>query len=193
MSRNILAEELKKQGMSMYQLSQSSGIPYSTVSDICKGKTLPHKCSAETIYQIARILNIPMEFLVKPYVENSFDDIFHDRICFRLSKSGMDLFLWIRRTPWVHIYWEQGEHFKTLYLVAMYDFLKSKQNMDRLPDDFGKYRKNGFQETVLSNGIPLKEASLEEQLQAQKDMPNAIPEFWNLGILEAHLPEFDLY
>ena len=56
---------LEKRGMTKYQLAQLSGVPYSTLNDICSGKSKITKCSAETIYQIAKALNLAVELLIE--------------------------------------------------------------------------------------------------------------------------------
>jgi len=56
---------LEKKGMTKYQLAQLSGVPYSTLNDICSGKSKITKCSTETIYQIAKALNLSVELLIE--------------------------------------------------------------------------------------------------------------------------------
>ena len=66
---NLLAQ----QKMSKYRLSKTSGVPYATVSDICSGKARMEKCSAETLYRLAKALGVhpghgkfaDMEFFVE--------------------------------------------------------------------------------------------------------------------------------
>ena len=71
----MLVECLEQKKMSMYRLAQSSGIPYATVHDICSGKTKLEKCSAETVYRLARALGTTMEELLSPCLmtRNSFE------------------------------------------------------------------------------------------------------------------------
>ena len=61
----ILDTLLKKQNMTKYRLAVEAGIPHATLSDICSGKTRLEKCSAETIYKIARALGVSMEILTE--------------------------------------------------------------------------------------------------------------------------------
>jgi len=56
---------LDKKGMTKYKLAQLSGVPYSTLNDILSGKSKITKCSAETIYQIAKTLNVSVELLIE--------------------------------------------------------------------------------------------------------------------------------
>ncbi|MCC8072778.1 MAG: helix-turn-helix transcriptional regulator [Clostridiales bacterium] len=56
---------LAKQNMTKYRLSVISGIPHATLNDICSGKTRIDKCSAMTVYKLAKALNITMENLIE--------------------------------------------------------------------------------------------------------------------------------
>ena len=61
----IIDDLLAKRQMTRYRLAVDAGIPHATLSDICSGKTKLEKCSAETIYKLARVLNVPMEVLTE--------------------------------------------------------------------------------------------------------------------------------
>jgi len=57
-------EILKNMGMTKYRLAKLSGIPNATLSELCSGKTSIEKCSGETLYKIAKTLNVSMESLL---------------------------------------------------------------------------------------------------------------------------------
>ena len=54
---------LKKRNMTKYRLAVDAGIPHATLNDICSGKTRLEKCSAETVYKLAKALGVSMELL----------------------------------------------------------------------------------------------------------------------------------
>ena len=58
-------ELLQQKGMTRYRLSVLSGVPHSTLSELCSGKTNIRKCSAETVYKLAKALGVSMESLVE--------------------------------------------------------------------------------------------------------------------------------
>ena len=58
MTLQILLEERK---ITKYHLSKISGVPKTTIIDICSGKSEIARCSARTIQQIARALDCTME------------------------------------------------------------------------------------------------------------------------------------
>lgn len=50
--------------ISKYNLSKSTGIPYSTISDICNGKTTLENCNAKTVYELSKFFDVSMEDLL---------------------------------------------------------------------------------------------------------------------------------
>lgn len=74
----IIEELIVKRHSTKYRIAVSAGIPHATLSDICSGKTKLEKCSAETVYKLAKALGVPMEFLTESGIrqterENSFE------------------------------------------------------------------------------------------------------------------------
>jgi len=74
----IIDSLLKSRHMTKYQLAVEADIPHSTLSDICSGKTKLERCSAGTVYKLAKALDIPMEMLIEDSVlqtkrENSYE------------------------------------------------------------------------------------------------------------------------
>ena len=74
----IINDLLARRKMTRYRLAVDAGIPHSTLSDICSGKTKLEKCSAETVFKIAKVLDVPMELLTESGIlqterENSYE------------------------------------------------------------------------------------------------------------------------
>lgn len=65
----MLNEILKEKKITIYQCAKLSGIPYTTLSEVIRGKTKIEKCSAETVYRLSKILNVTMEDLMRDSVE----------------------------------------------------------------------------------------------------------------------------
>ena len=57
-------EILTNIGMTKYRLAKLAEIPNATLSELCSGKTSIEKCSGETLYKIAKVLNISIESLL---------------------------------------------------------------------------------------------------------------------------------
>ena len=66
-----LQEMVREKNMTRYQLSQRSGIPWATLSDIWTGKTRLERCSGGTLVKLSGILGITVEELMALDVETS--------------------------------------------------------------------------------------------------------------------------
>lgn len=70
---------LGEKKLTKYRLSKESGISYSTINDLCSGKTKISKCSGETLYKVSKVLDISMEELVASCIsevnKNNIDEI----------------------------------------------------------------------------------------------------------------------
>lgn len=62
---------LNDNNMSMYRLSQISGVPKTTVIDICSGKSSIENCNAKTVLQLSRALNCSMEDIMQAADSNN--------------------------------------------------------------------------------------------------------------------------
>lgn len=67
----MIEDLLARRGMTKYRLAVLSGVPHATLNDICSGKTKLEKCSAETVYKLAKTLNVPMELLAEEGIHQS--------------------------------------------------------------------------------------------------------------------------
>ena len=55
---------LDQKNITRYYLSKISGVPKTTIIDICSGKSSLDRCTAKTVYQIAKALGCTMEDLM---------------------------------------------------------------------------------------------------------------------------------
>ncbi|MDR1409773.1 MAG: helix-turn-helix transcriptional regulator [Oscillospiraceae bacterium] len=60
---------LQEKKMTKYRLSKISGVPFATISDIGTGKARIEKCAADTLYKLAKALDVTMEALVAERLE----------------------------------------------------------------------------------------------------------------------------
>lgn len=64
---------LSNKKMTMYHLSQISGVPKTTLIDICSGKSVIGKCAGHTIQKLAAGLNCSMEEIMALKPSSSYD------------------------------------------------------------------------------------------------------------------------
>lgn len=58
---DTLESVMERKGLTRYQLSKISGIPWSTLSNICTGKTDFEKCTVGTVRKLANALDLTIE------------------------------------------------------------------------------------------------------------------------------------
>lgn len=68
-----IQEIIKEKGMSKYSLSKVSGVPWSTLSDICSGKTDLNRCSVKTLSKLSKVLEMPIEEIIELEIETKED------------------------------------------------------------------------------------------------------------------------
>lgn len=65
---------LEQKNISKYQLSKISGVPKTTLIDICSGRSSIERCSAKTVLLLAKALGCTMEDLMQlDDVKNSYE------------------------------------------------------------------------------------------------------------------------
>ena len=181
----MINELMKEKNMTMYRLSKSSGVPYSTINDICSGKASLEKCSAETVYHLASALDISMENLLEPYVTKraSFDN-FKSTVCHRLKEIGdIDFIIDTLQNGEIRSYYVKRWYPESFYLLAMVDYL-SRLNKLPLCEDFEDIRhcrlsKPVYPASLRAESIVSKDPSILKE--AEK---TAIPEFMHFNIVE---------
>lgn len=69
-----LQNYLDSKNITKYHLSQISGVPKTTVLDICSGKSSLKNCSARTVQQLAKALDCTMEFIMSLDADKDYDN-----------------------------------------------------------------------------------------------------------------------
>lgn len=180
---------MEKRAITKYRLAKNSQIPYSTISDICSGKAELAKCSAETIYKLAKELNVTMEELLAPYMKQrcSFD-LFKSNICHRVkSLSDIDFLIEVLEKDEIRMYHDRKWYAECLYLLAMVDYLSRLHNIPLCTqyDDLRKLKLKDplFPSSILVSAAVSKDAS-EVKARAVKE---SIPEFIRFNIVESEV------
>lgn len=181
MIRNLM----EKQNLSKYRLSKNSGIPYTTLTDICSGKAQLEKCSAETIYRLAKELGVTMEVLLAPYIEKrcSFE-LFKSNVCHRLRELGdVDFIIDTLEKDDIRRYYERQWFPESFYLLAMLDYV-SRENGIVLCAEYNDLRRQKLSEPVYPSGIVAMAALYENDDVLAAARSSAIPEFLRFNIIE---------
>ena len=176
---------LQKKNMSVYRLSKESGIPYATVNDICNGKTELGKCSAGTVYKLAKALGTTMEELVEGYVvERSSFENYKSNVCHQLKSMGdVDFLIHVLDHGEIRTLFERQWYPESLYLLAMLDYI-SRVNGIPLDKEYDDLRTCKLEETIYPAGILAQSlASGNEEILREAEA-ESIPEFMRHNIIE---------
>ena len=180
-----IQEAMRKSGMSIYTLSKRSGVPYSTVRDICRNRTDLGKCQARTVYLLAHALGVSTDELMKTYTQKRCDfELFKSHICHRLKREGdLDFILNVVRSPDIREYFDRGWTAESLYLLAMLDYI-SRINHIPLCSDFNDFRELSMKNTVYPEGILIQARVTNNPNLLKEAYDNCILEFKRANIIE---------
>ncbi|MCD7955206.1 MAG: helix-turn-helix transcriptional regulator [Lachnospiraceae bacterium] len=181
---------LETKNVTRYRLAKESGVPYSTIRDICTYKTTLPKCSAETVYKIAKALNVTMEELVEPPADSKRDFAnFRSNVSHHLKNKGdIDFMIELLESDAIRTYWNEGLTFESLYLLSALDYLSRMHDIPRC-SNYRDIRCHKFEKPVFPSGILIKDRMFPDQDIKQRAINECIPEFLEHGIIESFLYE----
>lgn len=182
-----LKELLDQKGITLRQCSQMSGVPYTTLLELAKGKTNVGKCSADTIYKLAKTLDTTMEeiMLWGEYEGKQVSfETFKGNMCHRLKEKGdVPFLIEILEKDEVQEHWKRRQYLEAYYTLAMVDYL-SRENDLPLCNEYEQIRNTSLKEPVFPRDISLM-AKLDASLDFREEaIQEAIPEFRRFNLIE---------
>lgn len=187
-------ELLVQKNITKYRLWKESGVPQATISDICTGKTSIEKCSAETIYRIAKVLNVSMESLIAPAVQQAEEErhrpsfeLFKSNTCHMVKDMGdIPFIIQLLETNQIRNLYEKKWYPEALYLLAMLDYL-SRENNVPICKNYNDIRTAKLQRPVYPSGVVILCKTLNSDAPKEECYRLAIPEFLRFNIVESEV------
>lgn len=185
---------LEQKNITKYRLWKESGVPQATISDICTGKTRIEKCSAETIYRIAKVLDVSMESLIAPAVRSldeernrpSFE-IFKSNTCHRVKDLGdVPFVIELLQTNQIRKLYEKKWYPEALYLLAMLDYL-SRENNIPICKNYNDIRTSKLKRRVYPSSVIILCKTMNSDAPKEECIRLAIPEFLRFNIVESEV------
>lgn len=176
---------MAQKNISKYALSKNTGIPYSTISDICNEKTKLEKCNAKTVYELSKFFNISMEDLLYKDVDIRLDfESFKSNICHELKHLQYKKFI-IKtlKEDKITEYFFKKWYPEALYLLAMLDYV-SRINSVPICTKYDKYRTIKLDEPIYPASILAEAFVFNDESIKEKYLLNSIPEFIRFNIVE---------
>ena len=189
-----LNEALAQKNITKYRLWKESGVPQATISDICTGKTKIEKCSAETIYRIAKVLDVSMESLIAPAVQRMDEnrkrpsfDVFKSNVCHQVKDLGdIPFIIQLLQSNQIREFYDRKWYPESLYLLAMLDYL-SRENNVPLCKNYNDLRNSKLQKLVFPSSVVILCKAMKSDKPKEDIIRIAIPEFLRFNIVESEV------
>ncbi len=181
-------ELMEQKAVTKYKLSKNSGIPYTTVCDICNGKTKLENCSAKTLYKLATALGVSMESLLdSASKERGSFELYKSSVCHRVKEMGdIDFIIDTLEQDDIREYYQRGWYRECLYLLAMLDYL-SRLNSVPACTRYDDLRCCKLREPLYPSGILTEALVSGSDAPKAKALQEAIPEFLRFNIVESEV------
>ena len=183
-----LNDLIEKKGESLYSISKIYHIPYMTLNDVVNGKTSLEKCSAETVYKLAKALGVTTDELLFPYLNKRISfELFKSNVCHRLKESGdIDFVKETVSSNDIEIYHRMSWYPECLYLLAMVDYISRINNIP-LNDKYDEFRKLKLKEILYPTGVLILSDVLNDEHAKETAIKECIPEFLRFNIIESDI------
>lgn len=185
----LINEQLRKLNISKYRLSKESGVPQATINDICSGKSDIEKCTAGTLYRIAKVLGVSIENILDSARENirSSFEVFKSNTCHYVKDLGdLDFILKILESDEIRNLYNKHWYPESLYLLAMTDYL-SKINQIPLCSRYNDLRMCKLEKPIYPAGVLMNSEVMHSDEPLRIAEENAIPEFRKYNIIESEV------
>ena len=184
----MLKDRMTEKNMSAYRLSQISGIPYTTLNELLRGKTKMANCTADTLYRLSKALEVSMEELLLESQEyRSNFETFKSNVCHLVKDRGdLDFIIEVLQSKDIRRYWDRKWYPEAFYLLAMVDYL-SRVNELPICTDYNDIRACSLKEPIYPRDVVLAARISSELDQKPLCMEEAIPEFKRFNIIESEV------
>lgn len=191
----IIDALLREAKMSQYKLSKMSGVAQATISDICNKKTSMEKCSAGTLYKIAKVLNVTVDALLEAdekeknqntEYRSSFET-FKSNICHYVKDVGdIDFIIDILERDTIRNLYEKMWYPEALYLLGMIDYLSKINNLP-MCTNYNDIRKHRLSQVIYPSSVLIQAAVMHSEKVKIEARKKAIPEFMRFNIVESEV------
>ena len=179
---------LQEKNITKYRLSKISGVPFTTISDISMGKAKIEKCAADTIYKLAKALDVTMEDLVADRLEYRKNfETFKSNICHMVNDMGdIDFIIDTLESDKIRKLYQKRWYPESLYLLAMVDYLSRENDLPACAE-YSDIRKAKLKEPIYPSGVITMCAVNKSEHPKQDSLKEAIPEFIRFNIVESEI------
>ncbi len=183
-----ISDLLQQKNLTKYKLSKDSGVPFTTISEITTGKTRIKNCTGETIYRLAKALDVAMEDLLAESMDyrQSFE-AYKSNICHMVKDMGdIDFIIDTLESDKIRKLYQKKWFPESLYLLAMVDYL-SRENDLPVCAEYNDIRRARLRSTLYPASVIAMSAFSRSEQPKRESYAQAIPEFIRFNIVESEV------
>ena len=182
----VINDRLREQNITKYRLSKESGVPQTTINDICSGRADIDKCAAGTLYKIAKILGISIEEILESAREphRAAFEVFKSNVCHRVKDMGdLNFIADTLKKDEVMTLYNLSWYREALYLLAMLDYLSDENDLPYC-NRYDSIRTKSLKDPIYPVGVVTASKVLGSDEPLKDAERNAIPQFKRFNIIE---------
>lgn len=179
---------INEKHISKYRLAKDTRIPYSTISDICNGKTTLENCNAKTVFELSKYFNYSMEDLLYKDIDIRYDfEAFKSNVRHELKGKGYKQFIVsVLKEDRITEYYNKKWYPEALYLLAMLDYISRINNVP-LCTKYNKLRTAKLDEIIYPASVIAQAEVMNDNSALTESFAHAIPEFTRFNIVESEV------
>lgn len=185
---------LVEKGITKYRLAVLSGVPHTTLNNICSGQARIEKCSAETLYKLAQTLGVTIEDLISDSLKGVDNvqstipfELFKSNICHQVKDNGdIPFIIETLKSNVIRDYYDNKQYPQAFYLLAMLDYL-SRENYLPLCNAYGDMRRQKLANPIYPKSVLAMAKVMEDNTILEESLENSIPEFKKFNIAESEV------
>ncbi len=179
---------INEKNISKYKLAKDTHIPYSTISDICNGKTSLENCNAKTVYELSRYFQFSMEDLLYKDSDIRYDfEAFKSNVRHELKEKKYKQFIVsVLKEDRITDYYNKKWYPEALYLLAMLDYISRINNVP-ICTKYNKLRAAKLDKIIFPASVIAEAEVMNDSSVFDESIKNSIPEFSRFNIVESEV------
>ena len=183
-----LNDFLEQKNMTKYKLSKVSKVPFATISDITTGKSKIKNCTGETLYKLAKVLDVTIDDLLADSMEyrQSFE-AYRSNVCHMVKNMGdIDFIINTLESDQIRKLYQKKWYPESLYLLAMVDYLSRENDLPACAE-YGDIRRAKLQKPIYPSSVIAMSVLAGTDQPKRDSFVHAIPEFRRFNIVESEV------
>ena len=178
---------LKDNKITLYALAEKSGLNYSVVHNIMKGKSDIMQCKLDTAVRLADALQISIDDLMLLCRRNYSFTLFKSEQCHQVHRKGeLEYVIDVLERREIDHYWHLSMYAEALYELAMVDYISRRNDIPKC-ENYNEMRTYKLDHKVYPIDAVLVDHLHGDDTEKMELEKGAIPEFLRFNIIEGNI------